>query len=345
MINGMKKNTTRRWGGVKKDISQRLMSGMLVLMAGCAVRPCEQANKAAEAQRPRLTKILCNFGTTMENTPFVFKGNLYIAFNVRNDSPDRKGDYTSDENMHLYIADLNTGKEVAHFGAGHSFVSAYVEGETLHIFASEGSNNDWFHNIYHFTTTDLKTWQRSLAIPREPKEHLFNTSVTKDEQGYVMTYETNETITFCFKFARSKDLRHWEKIPGLLFTGVGEERAECPVIRYIAPYYYVIYLHLQKRPDGQNDHISYLARSRDLIEWELSPFNPILKAGPGEGVNNSDVDLFEYEGRTWLYYATGDQKSWGSVRTAMYDGPMKDFFEHSFPAGVATIRCRADGKK
>jgi hypothetical protein len=87
--------------------------------------------------------------------------------------------------------------------------------------------------------------------------------------------------------------------------------------------------------------VSFLARSTDLASWELSPFNPILEAGPGEGINNSDVDLFEWEGRTYLTYATGDQATWGAVRVALYDGPMQDFFASHFPAGAATLKADA----
>ncbi len=72
-----------------------------------------------------------------------------------------------------------------------------------------------------------------------------------------------------------------------------------------------------------------------------SPFNPILEAGPGEGVNNSDVDLFEYEGNTYVFYATGDQQTWGTVRMAMFAGSMKDFFTSCFPDGAPTIKVSA----
>ena len=110
------------------------------------------------------------------------------------------------------------------------------------------------------------------------------------------------------------------------------EYSACPVIRYVAPYYYVIYLHAPLSPE--KGYVSFLARSRDLATWELSPFNPILEAGPGEGINNSDVDLFEWEGRTYLTYATGDQATWGAVRVAQYDGPLADFCVRHFPAGL-----------
>ena len=92
---------------------------------------------------------------------------------------------------------------------------------------------------------------------------------------------------------------------------------------------------------GHQGWISFLARSRDLGAWELSPFNPILEAGPGEGVNNSDVDLFEFEGNTYLFYATGDQQTWGSVRLAMFAGPMREFFESHFPGDLPTVKVSA----
>ena len=144
-----------------------------------------------------------------------------------------------------------------------------------------------------------------------------------------MAYESDMPVQFCFKFARSKDLSKWEKIPGLVYTGEKHEYSACPMVRYLKPYYYVIYLHAPQK--GHNGWISYISRTKDLENWELSPFNPILEATSGEGRNNSDVDVLEYEGRTYVYYATGDQETWGTVRVAMYDGPEKAFFDGYFP--------------
>ncbi|MBN2296493.1 MAG: hypothetical protein JXM70_28960 [Pirellulales bacterium] len=294
----------------------------------------------AQDMQKKLVKLPVNFGTAMENTPFVFKGRPLLALNYRDDTKHNTDKY--DESMYLYIKDLSTGKEIARFGEGHSFVSAFVDGEVLHIFASQGTDHDWFKSIYHFTTNDLKTWKREQAIPLEGDEHLFNCSVCRDKQGYLMAYESNKPVGFCFKFARSKDLSKWEKIPGLVFTGEKKEYSACPVIRYFDPYYYVIYLHAVM--PGHNGYTSFLARSKDLKKWELSPRNPILEAGAGEGINNSDVDLFEWEGNTYLYYATGDQQSWGSVRVAMYPGGMKSFFESYYPEGERPIVVSAETK-
>ena len=82
------------------------------------------------------------------------------------------------------------------------------------------------------------------------------------------------------------------------------------------------------------ENTPFVFGDRPLLALKLSPANPILEAGPGEGINNSDVDLFEWEGNTYLYYATGDQATWGSVRVAMHAGPLRQFFESCYPAGT-----------
>jgi len=279
--------------------------------------------------RPRLVKLPFAFEKAMENTPVVFGGRPLLVANRRDDTKNNTDGYVA--SMHFYIRDLVTGEEIGRFGPGHSFVSAVVDGDTLHAFGSRGTNRDWFGSIDHFSSKDLKTWKEEPAVEREGGEHLFNCSVTRDRDGWLMAYESNLPVQFCFKFARSRDLSRWEKVPGLIFTGERSEYSACPVIRRIDPFYYVIYLHAAT--PGHPGWIPYVARSRDLAEWELSPMNPILEACPGEGINNSDIDLFEWEGNTYLFYATGDQATWGAVRVALFAGPMKEFYESWFPEG------------
>ena len=288
-------------------------------------------------EKPKLVKLPVTIGSAMENTPIQFQGKTLLALNYRDDTKNKTPEYK--KSMYLFLKDLRTGNEVARFGEGHSFVNAFVKGSELNVFASEGSDFDWFQSIYRFSSSDLKNWKRELVIPRVGEEHLFNCSVCEDDQGFLMAYESNIPVSFCFKFARSHDLSRWEKLPNLMFTGAGKEYSACPVIRYFAPFYYVIYLHAAT--PGHPGWISYMARSSNLEDWHLSPFNPILEASEGEGINNSDVDLFELQGNTYLYYATGDQATWGAVRTALYAGPMKQFFESHFPAGRACIQISA----
>jgi hypothetical protein len=306
-------------------------------------------NTSAFAQklsgRPVLTKLpfaLSEEGRTpMENTPVFFDSRLLLVANYRPSG----GSNVSEKDSYLYILDMQSGKEIARFGTAHSFASAYVLDNELNVFALDFSATGevWkINGIERFVTNDLKTWKTEMVIMPEGEEHLFNTSVCRDDKGYLMAYESDKPVQFCFRFARSKDLSKWDKIPGLTFTGEHHEYSACPVIRYHQPYYYVIYLHAPL--DGHNGWISYMARSKNLENWELSPFNPILEAGAGEGKNNSDVDLLEYEGKTYLYYATGDQATWGTVRVAMYDGAEKIFFEKHFPANIPFLKISANEK-
>jgi alpha-L-fucosidase/lysophospholipase L1-like esterase len=263
----------------------------------------------------------------VESTPVLYRGRRILVACHRPFCPSHAALY---DKMYLFLRDEQTGEVLSRFGEHHSLGSGFVEGDTLHVFAAEGPKTDWFQNIYHFWTNDLKTWKRELAVLRSGNEHLLNTSVCRDEQGYLMAYESDNPVGCCFKFARSKDLRTWQKLDGLTFAGPnGNAYSACPVIRYFKPYYYAIYLHTAI--PGHNGWVSFLARSKDLITWELSPQNPILEATPAEGSNNSDVDLIEDAGKTYVYYCTGDQATWGELRRAVYPGSMKDFFESYFP--------------
>jgi hypothetical protein len=319
---------------------EKLIS-LLFLKAVCSLTTPELSYSQKIADRPVLTKLPFAFSqadkTPMENTPVIFNSGLLLVSNYRPGGADAKG-----RDAYLYIDDLQTGMEVARFGTGHSFVSAFVNGSELNVFSLEFTDFGRIMNstgIDRMTSTDLKNWKTEKVILPEDDEHLFNSSVCRDENGYLMAYESDKPVQFCFKFARSGDLSKWEKIKGLAFTGVGHEYSACPVIRYIRPYYYVIYLHAATQ--GHKGWISYLARSADLADWELSPYNPILEAETGEGINNSDVDILEYRGRTYLYYATGDQETWGTVRVAMYDGSEKAFFESHFPKNVPFLKAAA----
>ena len=62
----------------------------------------------------------------------------------------------------------------------------------------------------------------------------------------------------------------------------------------------------------------------------------------GEGINNTDADIFEWEGNTYVFYGTGDQATWGTIRVAMYAGPMRELLEAYFPLAAARFASPAD---
>ncbi len=278
------------------------------------------------AEEKRLTKQAEPHYTedVMETTPVLWQGReiLFSAFR-------EKGIGYTEEQLYLFLADLKTKERLTRFGAKHSLACAFVDGDVFHVFAAyQPTKESWFTDINHFKSTDLKNWETIPALKAE-NEHLLNSSVCRDEQGYIMAYESDSPVAFCCKFARSKDLDRWEKAPNLVFAGKdGKSYSACPVIRYVKPYYYVIYL----RHAG-TEWVSDMIRSKDLRIWEFSPKNPVLQASEGEGINNSDVDLFETDGETRLLYATGNQNDWAHLREAVFPGTMKEFFESYYPEG------------
>src|SRR6185437_8975526 len=153
-----------------------------------------------DGRKPVLTKLPFAFSqmnrTPMENTPVDFNGRLLLVANYRPGGAHAKG-----ADAYLYIDDLVTGMEVARFGKGHTFVSAFVKGPELHVFAldfSDFGESIKSKRITHFVSTDLKHWAESTAITPDGGESLFNTSVCRDDQGYIMAYETNKPVQFCF---------------------------------------------------------------------------------------------------------------------------------------------------
>jgi len=310
-----------------------------VLPALCTLGVC-QAGPPAWAD-PVLVKLPFSFPTGMENTPVVFHDRPVLVANWRSTNKDDQ------EQVYLFIQDLITGEELARFGKGFSFVSGFVNGEEMNVFGTENTNTEWTKDIYRFWSTDLKSWRQAKVVTRQGDEHLFNTSVCRDNEGFVMAYESNLPVQWSFRFARSKDLATWEPVEGIQFSDLAEQTACAnPTIRYFAPYYYVVYGGWRwKGPGARYEYLlpetrytTLVARSKDLAHWEISPTRgPMLDPVPGEGINNTDADLFEYEGRTYIYYATGDQATWGTIRVAMYDGPMQQMLEAYFPEGAQMV--------
>ena len=70
----------------------------------------------------------------------------------------------------------------------------------------------------------------------------------------------------------------------------------------------------------------------NMCEWELSTLNPVLTPkGEDEYINNSDPDLFELDGKTYLYYCVSDQRTWKNEKRAVYPMPLADFLQQWFP--------------
>ncbi|MGC8668301.1 MAG: hypothetical protein ACP5VE_09325 [Chthonomonadales bacterium] len=135
----------------------------------------------------------------------------------------------------------------------------------------------------------------------------------------MLAYESDDPAwpPFTIKFARSSDLHTWRPIPHA-FLGT-DRYAACPCIRYAGGWYYVLYTE-HRVPRWFFE--TWIARSRDLVHWELSPANPVLTPKElDDGVNTSDPDIVEWHGHTLLYYGVGDQRTWMNIKRA--DFPMR----------------------
>ncbi len=116
-------------------------------------------------------------------------------------------------------------------------------------------------------------------------------------------------------------------------------------LRYANGWYYNFYL------EAHEGYEQRVVRSRDLIHWEASPLNPVLRASDddrriandalsaadrqriavGENLNNSDIDFCQWQGQLWLTYAWGNQRGVEFLAAARYDGTEIEFLEGWFP--------------
>lgn len=281
---------------------------------------------ALPPRQARLVIELRSLGDLCEVAPVVWRDRLALMRNNRPASGGATNDYF------LTLEDAETGRALARFAEGYSLASAFIHEGVFHAFASRFAPDGW-NDVTLFSSRDLQQWQQQVVI-RQEREQLFNSSVCVGPSGFVMAYESNDPRwpAFTIKFAASTNLFDWVKLPDAVF---GTDRyTACPCLRFVDGWYYLLYLeHRQPRWFFE----TYAARSRDLQNWELSPANPVLSPGLGDGINASDPDVIEFGGRTLVYYSVGDQRTWSRLRRAVYPGALSEFFGDFFKSGSGAV--------
>lgn len=265
-------------------------------------------------REPRIREDIC------EVSPVVWNGRLCLMECERPASGGERNQY------YLRLLDAETREELARFGEGHGLACAFVHDDTFYAFASRFENADW-NDVTCFSSRDLKTWEQAVVVKQDPDEHLFNSSVCASPDGFTMAYETNDPDypAFTIKFAASSGLKTWNKSDAIFGT---DRYTACPALRYAGGHYYLFYTeHLRPRWFFE----TWLARSPDLKQWTLSPHNPVLTpTGTDECIDASDPDLVEWQGKTYLYYCVGDQRTWMDLKRAWTPGPMDAFLAQWF---------------
>lgn len=257
-----------------------------------------------------------------EVSPIVWQNRLCLLKCMRPASGGTVKDY------YLKLVEADSRAELApKFAEGYSLASAFVHDGAVYIYASRFENDNW-NDVTVFYSKDLRKWEQHVAVIQTPEEHLFNSSVSECPDGFIMAYESNDPAypAFTIKFARSKDLIHWEKVPDAL---LGADRyTACPAIRFADDFYYVLYLE-HRKPKWFFE--TCIVRSKDLKEWTMGSGNPVLTPSDSDdGINASDPDLVEFNGKTYIYFAVGDQKTWMNVKRAVSPEPMAHFLQNWF---------------
>ena len=67
--------------------------------------------------------------------------------------------------------------------------------------------------------------------------------------------------------------------------------------------------------------------SRSLAGLEESAQFTALSPRIGQSSNNSDMDLIEFEGDTYIFWAESDQSSWAKVYKATFGDTNKEFLK------------------
>jgi hypothetical protein len=314
-----------------------LASVLMVILAVDA-----RAGTGAEDTRPVIKKLGTIDCDMVETTPVVFKDRLLRFEYVRvNYHANKTG------NSYFRFVDVATGQPTPPFAHGNHLGCAFVEGDQMYAFGVDKWGGS---TIRMFDSKDLKKWEAGPALTL-PGWGLFNTSVCKAAGRYVMAIEVGSPpevvgVPFTIFFAESQDLAHWKLLPRKCVYSK-EKYTACPALRFIDGQFYMIYLEARPGPTYE----SHVVRSKDLIRWESSRLNPVLafsdadkaianpKLTPGQqkaiskavDLNNSDVDLCEYQGRTVIFYSWGNQQGTEFLAQAAFGGSLANFLGSFFP--------------
>ena len=319
-------------------INHILRVGAVVLCCG----PLVQSRAISTDAVPLIRKLGTIDLDMVETTPIVFGGKLWRFEWVRH-GPGQQ--YWANERGANYFQfrDVAADTVTPPFADEHEFGSAFCDGDMVYVTGTHGRGA-----VHVFASRDLQRWEKWTAIPAG-RYGIFNTSVTKAGDEFVLAFEINgppeETgQPFTIRFAKSADLRTWTVTPPECnFTK--ERYSAAPCLRWLDGWFYLFYL------EAHEGWETRVVRSRDLVKWEPSPRNPVLRASAKDqqianpklsaeqrrkiaaatNRNNSDIDFCEWQGRLVINYSWGNQQGTEFLASAAYDGTLAQFLRGWFP--------------
>lgn len=278
----------------------------------------------------------------VETTPIVFKERLYRFEYVRHNYWNN----SSGKSFFRFI-DHETGEATPSFAVGYHFGSAAVDGDLVIVTGTKAVDGE---EVDLFVSRDLEHWDSWNALTL-PGYGLFNTSLCKTPEGYTLMFEVGKPeevagVRFTARFATSPDLKVWTlTAPECTFDKSRYTAPHC--LRWHEGWYYNFYLE-----EISGSYEQYVVRSRDLIHWDPSPMNPVLKADDSDrtianqaltaeqrkriaeavNLNNSDFDYCEFEGHLVINYSWGNQRGTEFLAEARYEGSESAFLHALFPS-------------
>jgi len=289
--------------------------------------------------RPEIKKLGTIDCDLVETTPIVFKNKVYRYEYVRK---GYKQNTTGDS--YSRFVDHETGEATPSFAKGYHLGSAFVDKDSVYVTAVDIWDGE---NIRMFVSSDLQNW-KSRSVLHLSGYGIFNSSLCKAEKRYVLMFEIGKPKEeagerFTARFASSEDLVNWQLMPKE--CNYSKDRYTAPhALRYLNGYFYNFYL------EAFEGYEMRVVRSIDLITWEASKYNPVLKASKedkqiansklteaqrvdifnAENRNNSDIDFCEYKNKLIINYSWGNQRGVEFLAEAEYDGSLKDFLNGFF---------------
>lgn len=276
----------------------------------------------------------------VETSPVVFNNRLYRFEYIR------EGYYNNQSGDSFFrFVDVESGDTTTGFAPTYHLGNAFVWQDSMYVTAVHGWGAD---HITLFMSADLENWT-SREVLDLPGNTIFNTSLCRNDSAFVLMYEIGEPFEeagsrFTARFAFSNDLHTWQKTSAdRVYT---KDRYSAPhALRYHNGYYYNFYLEQVKQ-----GYQTWVVRSENLTDWELSKGNPVLKASAEDkvplnnkftgrqlelikeavNINNSDIDFCYFGGQLVIYYSWGDQKGTEFLAQAYFSGTEEEFLEKWF---------------
>lgn len=280
-----------------------------------------------------------------EMTPFVWNGRL-----MRLELADKSKGVDPNAITYACIRDVESKKILSYFAEDSYFHSAYVEDGVCYVLGVDKKERG---AIRVYKSRDLISWTNEILLSN-PGWVYFNTSLTKGPDGYVILMEAGQPkehvgpCPYTFFFATSPDMKSWEFMDYDL--GFSKERyMGGPWMKYSEGWYYVI--SVTALPC--NHYTNYIYRTKDFKDWYVGYYNPILMPGEDDRkispraadiddellqrittdgfiINNSDIDMCDYNGKVYINYACGNQLGFYYMAEAECEGTVAEFLKSYF---------------